>query len=131
MRQHYELGQWFRKRYGTFLNSSYVRTEISVRSTAYDRTIMSALSNLAGLYPPSNKQIWNKELLWQPIPVFSVPKEDDFVSMKSYFCKLRLKLKLIIIDFLKILFTDSGSKVTLNVRPEACGFRPGAVVFFN
>ncbi|XP_071792151.1 prostatic acid phosphatase-like isoform X1 [Asterias amurensis] len=79
MRQHYELGQWFRKRYSTFLNSSYVRTEISVRSTGYDRTIMSALSNLAGLYPPSNKQIWNQELLWQPIPVFSVPKEDDFL----------------------------------------------------
>ena len=41
---------------------------------------MSAYSNLAGLYPPVGQQIWNKDLLWQPIPVETKPASEDNVS---------------------------------------------------
>ncbi|CAK6971043.1 lysosomal acid phosphatase [Scomber scombrus] len=77
MRQHFELGQFLRNRYKGFLNESYDRHEISVRSTDYDRTLMSAESNLAGLYPPSGRQVFNPNMPWQPIPVHTVPQSEE------------------------------------------------------
>ncbi|XP_021462620.2 lysosomal acid phosphatase isoform X2 [Oncorhynchus mykiss] len=83
MRQHFELGQALRKRYQGFLNDTYDRREIAVRSTDYDRTLMSAEANLAGLYPPNGSQVFNPTLEWQPIPVHTVPQfeERDLITM--------------------------------------------------
>ncbi|KAM6450886.1 prostatic acid phosphatase isoform 2-T2 [Liasis olivaceus] len=77
MKQQYELGQYIKKRYSNFLSASYKREEILIQSTEIDRTIMSAQANLAGLFPPTGDQIWNPELLWQPVPVHVVPKASD------------------------------------------------------
>uniref|UniRef100_A0A8C6YRJ3 acid phosphatase n=1 Tax=Nothoprocta perdicaria TaxID=30464 RepID=A0A8C6YRJ3_NOTPE len=77
MQQLYELGQYMRKRYSSFLNSTYNRQEFYIQSTDYDRTIMSAQSCLSGLFPPTSSQIWNPELPWQPIPVHIVSKSSD------------------------------------------------------
>ncbi|MGH0131566.1 UNVERIFIED_CONTAM: hypothetical protein FKN15_065771 [Acipenser sinensis] len=80
MRQHFELGQTLRRRYRGFLNETYSRREISVRSTDYDRTLMSAEANLAGLYPPNGSEVFNPNITWQPIPVHTVPDTEDMVS---------------------------------------------------
>uniref|UniRef100_A0A8B9S116 acid phosphatase n=1 Tax=Accipiter nisus TaxID=211598 RepID=A0A8B9S116_9AVES len=77
MQQLFELGQYTRERYSNFLNSTYNRKEFYIQSTDYDRTIMSAQSYLSGLFPPSSSQIWNPELLWQPIPVHILQKSTD------------------------------------------------------
>ncbi|XP_030607158.1 lysosomal acid phosphatase isoform X2 [Archocentrus centrarchus] len=77
MQQHFELGQFLRDRYKTLLNESYDRHEILVRSTDYDRTLMSAEANLAGLYPPSGQQVFKPDLKWQPIPVHTVPQSEE------------------------------------------------------
>lgn len=46
-------------------------------SSDVDRTLMSAMANLAGLYPPTGNQVWNKALPWQPIPVHTLPGSID------------------------------------------------------
>ncbi len=73
----FKLGQYLRNRYNDLLGDEYSENVIYVRSTDVDRTLMSAQSNLAGLYPPKGGQVWNPELLWQPIPVHTVPIVDD------------------------------------------------------
>ena len=78
MQMQYELGKFFRKRYSGFLDETYRRNEIYVRSTDTDRTLMSSQCNLAGLYPPNGKQKWNGlSVSWQPIPVHTVPLKQD------------------------------------------------------
>ncbi|KAL2088760.1 hypothetical protein ACEWY4_015659 [Coilia grayii] len=77
MKQHYELGQMLRQRYLGFLSEHYNRHEIYVRSTDYDRTLMSAEANLAGLYPPNDTQVFEPTVHWQPIPVHTVPQSQE------------------------------------------------------
>ncbi|KAK2819650.1 hypothetical protein Q7C36_021296 [Tachysurus vachellii] len=77
MQQHFELGQFLRKRYTGVLSENYTRSEIVVRSTDYDRTLMSAASNLAGLFPPNGSQVFHPGLAWQPIPIHTVPQDEE------------------------------------------------------
>ncbi|KAJ6666505.1 hypothetical protein lerEdw1_020228 [Lerista edwardsae] len=67
--------------------------QIFVRSTDYDRTIMSALATLAGLYPPTGSQIWNPELLWQPIPVHTVPQSQDYLHSPIPDCPRYIRIQ--------------------------------------
>ncbi|CAH1275627.1 unnamed protein product [Diabrotica balteata] len=88
----YALGKWFRNQYKDFLSDAYKPSEILVRSTDTDRSIMSASTVLAGMYPPHGDQIWNNNLLWQPIPVYSENKEKDDILVEKRPCKLRDQL---------------------------------------
>ena len=77
IQQQYALGEFFRQRYTPgLLNSNYTRNQVTVRSTNFDRTIMSALSQLAGLFPPSEDQVFERSLQWQPIPVIDMSERD-------------------------------------------------------
>ncbi|NWU18063.1 PPAP phosphatase, partial [Cephalopterus ornatus] len=77
IQQQYELGQYMRRRYSHFLSVVYKQTQIYVQSTDCDHTLMSAQASLAGLYPLTQDQIWNPRILWQPIPVHTVPRSHD------------------------------------------------------
>lgn len=57
--------------------------QVYVRSTDFDRTLMSAEANLAGLFPPSGIQRFHPNISWQPIPVHTVPIAEDRVRLAS------------------------------------------------
>lgn len=81
-RQHFELGQWLKKRYHSLVNETYDPEEILIRSTDVDRALMSAQANLAGFYPPEDYEVWSPAVQWQPIPVHTTPtKEDKLIYM--------------------------------------------------
>jgi hypothetical protein len=90
MRQQFTLGKLLRKQYITsdppFLSARYSPKEIYIRSTDVNRTLVSAMSNLAGMYPagepgydfPSDGRQWPSH--WTPIPVHTVPINEDHVG---------------------------------------------------
>lgn len=49
---------------------------------------MSALSNLAGLFPPGADDIWNADIPWQPIPVHTTPEVLDHILAAKRPCPL-------------------------------------------
>jgi acid phosphatase len=77
MRQEYQLGMQLRKKYVDqyhLLPSRYDVNVMYVRSTDYDRTLMSAESLLLGLYPLGTGPGPHG---YQPISIYTVPKNDD------------------------------------------------------
>uniref|UniRef100_A0A914QK00 Histone H2A/H2B/H3 domain-containing protein n=1 Tax=Panagrolaimus davidi TaxID=227884 RepID=A0A914QK00_9BILA len=77
IRQEFELGLTLRKQYNSFLGDKYRSRESLILAGKDNRTIVSALSVLAALYPPKEKQIWMEGFHWQPIPVHSEELLDD------------------------------------------------------
>lgn len=74
------MGKFLRQRYNELLGANYsVNRAIYVQSTDTDRTINSALVNLAGLFYPTDGERWNEDIAWQPVPVHTVPKKFDNV----------------------------------------------------
>ena len=84
--QHYQFGKWLRNRYDSLVGKKYSKDEIYIRSTDVDRTLMSALSNLAGFFPPQSTDVWSDELAWQPIPVHTEPEKKDGVLASKKTC---------------------------------------------
>ncbi len=67
--QTHQYGRFLRKTYSKFLTERYDPKKVFVRSSDFDRTIMSAQSVLSGLFEPKGDQLWNDNIKWQPIPV--------------------------------------------------------------
>ncbi|CAI2334127.1 unnamed protein product [Caenorhabditis sp. 36 PRJEB53466] len=65
MRQHMELGKKIRNRYikglpYEFLSKRYSQQEVFVRSTDKNRTLLSAFSNMVGMYGATDGENYNK-----------------------------------------------------------------------
>ncbi|KAG8288081.1 hypothetical protein J6590_023447 [Homalodisca vitripennis] len=71
----YNLGKQFRSMYSGFLGDIYRPGEFQAYSTSTQRTLESTELFLAGLFPPTGFQVWNRNLLWQPIPIYPNPRD--------------------------------------------------------
>ncbi|VVC34466.1 Histidine phosphatase superfamily,Histidine phosphatase superfamily, clade-2,Histidine acid [Cinara cedri] len=89
----YILGKWLRDRYDRWLPKIYHVDDVFVQSSDFDRTIMSAQANLAGMYPSTfltNDDLNKVPMLsFQPIPIHTVPifvdnKISSFATCPKY-----------------------------------------------
>lgn len=90
--QHLQLGTWLRDRYQNYLPVLYSEKDVRVQSTDVDRTLMSAEANLAGLYPPHDQQVWDRNFNWQPIPIHTMPESEDIILAAKKYCPKYEKL---------------------------------------
>ncbi|GMS98177.1 hypothetical protein PENTCL1PPCAC_20352, partial [Pristionchus entomophagus] len=98
MSMHFNLGRRIRQRYMVdkqFLSSAYNAKEIYVRSTDYNRTLISAYSNVAGMYSgfgvpgknfPTKDAVPDWPANYVPIPVHTVDVNTDFVGHPNSPC---------------------------------------------
>lgn len=77
----YELGKLMRLEYSNFIPRTYWPKDVNVTSSYSERCLMSAELFSAGLFPPEGSQIWNNDLLWQPLPIYYAPRDQDTVSL--------------------------------------------------
>lgn len=80
----YELGKALRNRYNDFLGEDFESDTVFIKSTDFERTKMTALLVLAGLFPPSEKDKWNDKLNWIPIPFTYDKRGTDYDMGKPY-----------------------------------------------
>lgn len=90
------MGKYLRRRYKELIpDNVFPNNLVYVQSSDFDRTKTSAQAALAGLFPPVKDQIWNNDLLWQPIPIHSIPMKDDNLIYTSELRKYSIQNKII------------------------------------
>lgn len=81
--RHYLLGLWIRQRYVEFLSATYKKEEFKAYAADHEVTLMSAECVLAGLYSLKPKDQWLSGLSWDPVPVHTMPEDEDAIAMLS------------------------------------------------
>lgn len=83
----YQLGLFLRRRYENLLGDRFEPEKVSVLSSGFDRTINSANVVVMAMFPPTGNQVWNNDLVWQPIAVHTKPVEMDNLISCDIACK--------------------------------------------
>ena len=88
MDEHIKLGQKLKQRYvveNNLVSHRYKSREIYIRTTYFNRTIVSAMANMAGFYFAEGlagidyPYHWQWPTFWTPIPIHNVPLQNDTV----------------------------------------------------
>ncbi|KAG5446215.1 Testicular acid phosphatase [Clonorchis sinensis] len=75
--QSFKLGMWLRQQYDCYLKPQYNASDFYIRSTDYDRTLMSAQAVAAGLYPQKSSPLEPYGIQWKPVPVHTIPRDRE------------------------------------------------------
>ncbi|KAM3721544.1 Testicular acid phosphatase [Dirofilaria immitis] len=82
--QMYELGQFFRRRYASFI-ANYKGEDVNIVSSKSNRTIASALAMLRGFFPAIGQEVWLRNEQWQPIPL-QIATTDAMLKPTNFDC---------------------------------------------
>ncbi|TGZ55464.1 hypothetical protein CRM22_010382 [Opisthorchis felineus] len=91
--QEFKLGLWLRKEYSGFIHEKYNASNFYLRSTDYDRTLMSAQAVAAGLYQKVTSPLKSYGVAWMPIPVHTVRRDRETLLSLSFCHRLELLRK--------------------------------------
>lgn len=76
MRMHYNLGRAIREMYKDSIFKDPKYTDFKILSTTYQRTILSAVSHLTGIYPPGTGKVITNSIASTKLPPFSGATDD-------------------------------------------------------
>ncbi|KAL3998045.1 Histidine phosphatase (branch 2) family protein [Acanthocheilonema viteae] len=85
MMQMYELGEFFRKRYASFI-ANFNKEDVNLVSSSSDRAIVSGLAMLRGFFPANGQEAWLHNEQWQPLP-FQIETTDALLRPTNFDCK--------------------------------------------
>ncbi|CAG9535974.1 unnamed protein product [Cercopithifilaria johnstoni] len=85
MLQMYELGQFFRERYASFI-TNFNRKDVNLVSSGSERAIISGLAMLHGFFPASGQEVWLPNEKWQPLPL-QIATTDALLRPTSFHCQ--------------------------------------------
>ncbi|GAA55149.1 lysosomal acid phosphatase [Clonorchis sinensis] len=88
--QEFKLGVWLRQEYNGFIHKKYNASNFYLRSTDYDRTLMSAQAVAAGLYHDVTSPLKTYGIAWMPIPVHAVRRDRETLLSLSFCHQLEL-----------------------------------------
>ncbi|OON20328.1 histidine acid phosphatase [Opisthorchis viverrini] len=91
--QEFKLGMWLRQKYDGFIHKKYNSSNFYLRSTDYDRTLMSAQAVAAGLYQDITSALKSYGIAWTPIPVHTVRRDRETLLSLSFCHRLELLRK--------------------------------------
>ncbi|RLU24855.1 hypothetical protein DMN91_002945, partial [Ooceraea biroi] len=77
----YNLGVHLREIYNEFLGDMFMLDVMKTRTTEYALSILSAQLVNAGLWPPSEEQMWMEDFNWQPIPTDYLELKEDTLML--------------------------------------------------
>ncbi|KAH7703738.1 esophageal gland cell secretory protein 21, partial [Aphelenchoides avenae] len=107
MQQQVKLGQWLKKRYIEdlqFLSAHYDSNEVYVRSSDTERTILSAMANMIGMYAESASAgvDYPDAFEWPagfvPIPVHTVHADKDAARIWGKRCPVQHQLERLVLQ---------------------------------
>uniref|UniRef100_A0A1B6LHZ7 2-phosphoxylose phosphatase 1 n=1 Tax=Graphocephala atropunctata TaxID=36148 RepID=A0A1B6LHZ7_9HEMI len=84
--QLFRLGQLLRKMYNGFLSEIYLKEKFQLEATMVERTMLSAATLAAGLWPPRRHQMWHDTIYWQPVPVYPNFLDKSLLALNPSMC---------------------------------------------
>uniref|UniRef100_A0A158R4Y6 acid phosphatase n=1 Tax=Syphacia muris TaxID=451379 RepID=A0A158R4Y6_9BILA len=132
MEQHYHKGQLIYKRYVTekqFLSKKYNAKEIYAHSTGFNRTIISAMCNLIGMYSSENNLVAGKDypdiegwpIGYVPIPVHNYDNVHDHMGDPNTPCPRQKYFVDLAENANEVVEYEKKNQDTLNKASELCG----------
>lgn len=119
----FNFGTELREKYSSLLGKTFLPDSVVAISTVSPRAKKSLLLTLAGMYPPHGPQIWNENLLWEPMDTsYSTMNKD--ISFFGNHCPEATKLREAYVETREFTQTFEKYADILNYVANSTGLPP-------